>query len=71
MALTMPAGDQRARIRLMRGLIQGFNAYRWVGRMLIDAAGMRRHGRLLERAATPVPSGGARHSGAYQAGRRK
>jgi len=23
------------------------------GRMLIDAAGMRRHGRLLERAATP------------------
>src|SRR5881296_630416 len=71
MALSMPAGDQRARIRLMRGLIQGFNVYRWAGRMLIDAAGMRRHGRLLQRAATPVRSGGGRHSGAYQAGRGK
>jgi trehalose 6-phosphate synthase len=69
MALTMPAGEQRARIRLMRGLIQGFNVYRWAGRMLIDAAGMRRRGRLLERAAAPerpphrVPG--------FSAGRRK
>src|SRR5439155_274549 len=38
-ALVMPAGEQRARIRLMRGLIQEFNVYRWAGRMLIDAAG--------------------------------
>ncbi|HYT04693.1 MAG TPA: trehalose-6-phosphate synthase [Gemmatimonadales bacterium] len=52
-ALAMPAGEQRARIRLMRGLIQEFNVYRWAGRMLIDAAGMRRRGRLLDRAATP------------------
>jgi len=37
----------------MRGLIQEFNVYRWAGRMLIDAAGMRRRGRLLDRAATP------------------
>ena len=49
MALSMPAGEQRARIRLMRGLIQEFNVYRWAGRMLIDAAAMRRRGRLLER----------------------
>jgi trehalose 6-phosphate synthase len=53
MALSMPAAEQRARIRLMRGLIQDFNVYRWAGRMLIDAAAMRRHGRLLERAAAP------------------
>ena len=51
MALTMPAAEQRARIRLMRGLIREFNVYRWAGRMLMDAAGMRRRSRLL--AATP------------------
>src|ERR1041385_5983380 len=53
MALSMPAAGQRARVRLMRGLIQEFNVYRWAGRMLIDAAGMRRRGRLLDRAASP------------------
>jgi len=53
LALSMPAGEQRARIRLMRGLIQDFNVYRWAGRMLIDAAAMRRRGRLLERATAP------------------
>src|SRR5205814_1000960 len=52
MALSMPPAGQRARIRLMRGLIQEFNVYRWAGRMLIDAVGMRRRGRLLDRAAT-------------------
>jgi trehalose 6-phosphate synthase len=51
MALGMLHGEQRARMRLMRGLIQEFNVFRWAGRMLIDAAGMRRRGRLLERAA--------------------
>jgi len=53
MALAMPVGEQRARLRVMRGLIQEFNVYRWAGRMLIDAAGMRRRGRLAERAAPP------------------
>src|SRR5205823_14966344 len=64
-ALTMPLRTQRARMRLMRGLVQEFNVYRWAGRMLIDAASMRRRGRLLDRAATPErlsrrPSSGAR-----------
>src|SRR5437879_9616956 len=68
LALTMPAGEQRARIRLMRGLIQEFTVYRWAGRMLIDAAAMRRHGRLLQRAATPARSGGGRQASAYPAG---
>ncbi|MDP3768927.1 MAG: trehalose-6-phosphate synthase, partial [Dehalococcoidia bacterium] len=53
LALSMPAGEQRARMRVMRGLIREFNVYRWAGRMLIDAAGMRRRGRLLERSVTP------------------
>jgi len=51
MALTMPEGEQRARMRLMRGLIQEFNVYRWAGRMLIDAAGMRSRSRLLSRSS--------------------
>src|SRR5687768_13619551 len=46
-ALTMPLRTQRARMRLMRSLIQEFNVYRWAGRMLLDAATMRRRGRLL------------------------
>lgn len=52
MALSMPVGEQRARMRVMRGLVQEFNVYRWAGRMLIDAAGMRRRGGLRERSAT-------------------
>jgi len=51
MALEMPAGEQRARMRLMRGLIQEFNVYRWAGRMLIDAAAMRNRRRLFQRDA--------------------
>jgi trehalose-6-phosphate synthase len=51
LALTMPAADQRARMRLMRGLIREFNVYRWAGRMLMEAAGMRRRERVLERGA--------------------
>lgn len=50
-ALTMPIRTQRARMRLMRALIQEFNVYRWAGRMLLDASTMRRRGRLLTRAA--------------------
>jgi trehalose-6-phosphate synthase len=46
MALTMPADEQRARMRLMRGLVAEFNVYRWAGRMLIDAAAMRQRSRL-------------------------
>jgi len=48
MALAMPAGEQRDRMRLMRGLVAEFNVYRWAGRMLLDAAGMRRHGKVQE-----------------------
>jgi trehalose 6-phosphate synthase len=46
LALTMPVAEQRTRMRLMRGVIQEFNVFRWAGRMLMDAAAMRRRGRL-------------------------
>ena len=47
LALTMPSIEQRDRMRLMRSLIAEFNVYRWAGRMLLDAATMRRRMRLL------------------------
>ena len=46
MALTMAEDEQRDRMRLMRGLVAEFNVYRWAGRMLLDAASMRRRSRL-------------------------
>ena len=60
-ALEMPEREQRARMRLMRGLVAEFNVFRWAGRMLIDAAGMRKRRRLLDRLLTnarpdPVPA---------------
>jgi trehalose 6-phosphate synthase len=51
-ALTMPLRQQRARMRLMRGLLREFNVYRWAGRMLLDAAVVRRRARFGGR--TPV-----------------
>ncbi len=52
-ALTMPRTWQRTRMQLMRSLIKEFNVFRWAGRMLIDAAALRRRGRVMER-STPV-----------------
>jgi trehalose 6-phosphate synthase len=60
-ALSMPVEEQRARMRAMRGVVAEFNVYRWAGRMLEDAARLRRRGRLpshqrhawLRNAATP------------------
>ena len=48
-ALTMPLRMQRARMRLMRGLLREFNVFRWAGRMLLDAANARRVGRFSGR----------------------
>jgi len=49
LALTMPATEQRDRMRLMRGLVAEFNVFRWAGRMLLDAAAMRRRSRLIDK----------------------
>jgi len=53
-ALTMPSAEQRDRMRLMRGLIREFNVYRWAGRMLLDAASMRKRGRVLDKPESNV-----------------
>jgi trehalose 6-phosphate synthase len=49
MALTMAADEQRDRMRLMRDLVAEFNVFRWAGRMLLDAAAMRRRSHLADK----------------------
>jgi len=48
-ALSMSREKQKARMRAMRNLIAEFNVYRWAGKMLIDAARLRRSERLIDR----------------------
>jgi len=56
-ALKMPAAEQRERMRSMRRLVSEFNVYRWAGRMLVDAAELRRKERMSGRlGATTVAS---------------
>ncbi len=51
LALRMSPAEQRERMESMRRLIAEFNVYRWAGRMLIDAAELRRRERLAGRFA--------------------
>jgi trehalose 6-phosphate synthase len=48
-ALEMPGEEQAERMRAMRTFLSHFNVYRWAGRMLIDAAALRRRDRLADR----------------------
>jgi len=48
-ALAMPAAQQAERMRAMRAVIAEQNVYRWAGRMLTDAARLRRRDRLTDR----------------------
>jgi trehalose 6-phosphate synthase len=50
-ALTMPADEQRDRMRSMRAFISQFNIYRWAGHMLVDAARLRDQERVAVRLA--------------------
>ena len=52
-ALTMPADEQRDRMRLMRSIVREFNVYRWAGRMLFDAAALRQRDRFRVDLAVP------------------
>jgi len=54
-ALVMPKEEQRDRMRAMRTLLAEFNVYRWAGRMLVDAARLRRRERLLGRLGRLLP----------------
>jgi trehalose 6-phosphate synthase len=48
-ALTMPAAEQRVRMGSLRSTVYECNVYRWAGRMLADAAGVRLRRRVSER----------------------
>jgi trehalose 6-phosphate synthase len=48
-ALQMSEHEQRERMRSMRRVVSEFNVYRWAGRMLVDAAELRRKERLTGR----------------------
>jgi trehalose 6-phosphate synthase len=50
-ALRMSVEEQEERMRSMRGLVSELNVYRWAGRMLVDAAQLRRSERLAGRLA--------------------
>jgi trehalose 6-phosphate synthase len=49
----MPVREQRDRMRSMRRMVSEFNVYRWAGRMLVDAAELRRKERLVGRFSAP------------------
>jgi trehalose 6-phosphate synthase len=48
-ALDLAPEEQRDRMRSMRAFLSEFNVYRWAGRMLVDAARLRRRDRLTHR----------------------
>jgi trehalose 6-phosphate synthase len=50
----MSPREQRDRMRAMRALLAEFNVYRWAGRMLVDAARLRRRERLSGRLGDPA-----------------
>ncbi len=47
--LSMPLDEQRERMHAMRVFLAEFNVYRWAGRMMVDAARLRRKESLLDR----------------------
>jgi trehalose 6-phosphate synthase len=47
-ALRMPDSEQRDRMQLMRATVSENNVYYWAGRMLLDAARLRKRARILE-----------------------
>lgn len=49
LALTMPREEQRERMHAMRAYLTEFNVYRWAGRMLVDAARLRKRASTLQR----------------------
>ncbi|MDE3032057.1 MAG: trehalose-6-phosphate synthase [Acidobacteriota bacterium] len=56
-ALSMPEMEQMERMRSMRALIRDFNVFRWAGRMLMDAARIRRREKLTARLKHDFPGG--------------
>jgi trehalose 6-phosphate synthase len=48
-ALSMPPAEQAERMRALRAHVSEFNVYRWAGRMLADAARLRKRDRISTR----------------------
>ncbi|MBI2239871.1 MAG: trehalose-6-phosphate synthase [Magnetospirillum gryphiswaldense] len=59
--LTMPADQRRERMKLMRELVSEHNIHHWAGRMLLDAARMRKSRAIQNQVVQAVPAGGGRH----------
>lgn len=55
-AIKMPDNEQQERMHAMRNYVREFNIYRWAGKMLIDAAKVRRRS-MFERKFTTIGSG--------------
>lgn len=55
-AVNMSFEEQGERMRAMRSFVAEFNVYRWAGRMLVDAARIRRRERLTGRLTDHVSS---------------
>jgi trehalose 6-phosphate synthase len=53
-AIAMSPDEQRERMHAMRGFLSEFNVYRWAGRMLVDAARLRKKASLLGRAGAEL-----------------
>ncbi len=47
-ALSMSPEERRARMRSLRAVVRDFNVFRWAGRMVLDAAMVRRRSRVLK-----------------------
>ena len=54
-AVRMSVDEQRERMRALRSIVAEFNVYRWAGRMLRDAADLRRRERLAGRLTRDRP----------------
>jgi trehalose 6-phosphate synthase len=54
-ALHMAPSEQRERMQSLRRLVSEFNVYRWAGRMLVDAAELRRRERMTGRLSSTPP----------------
>ena len=63
-ALRMSPKEQQARMRAMRSLVAEFNVYRWAGRMLVDAATVRKQAQLRG-ALVPLTRGPRSHHEAF------
>ncbi|MBK8214761.1 MAG: trehalose-6-phosphate synthase [Myxococcales bacterium] len=58
-ALNMPVAEQRERMRSMRRMVSELNVYRWAGRMLVDAAEVRRRERFAAKWSSSLVPGEA------------